>query len=38
MADMAGHHFGRIERPGLFQALVADWLERMEATLVPEVP
>ena len=30
--DLAGHHLGRIERPGLFRALVGDWLERMEAT------
>ena len=30
--DMAGHHLGRIERPAVFQALVGDWLERMQAT------
>ena len=29
VADLAGHHLGRIERPALFAALVADWLERM---------
>ena len=28
--DLAGHHLGRIERPTLFQALVRDWLERLE--------
>jgi pimeloyl-ACP methyl ester carboxylesterase len=28
--DLAGHHLGRIERPMLFQALVRDWLERLE--------
>ena len=27
--DLAGHHLGRIERPALFTALFADWLERM---------
>lgn len=27
--DMAGHQLGRLERPGLFRALVGDWLERM---------
>lgn len=30
--DMAGHHLGRIERPAVFQTLVGDWLERMQAT------
>lgn len=29
--DMAGHHLGRIERPGPFRALVGDWLDRMQA-------
>jgi len=29
VADMAGHWLGRVERPGLFRALVADWLQRM---------
>jgi len=29
VVDLAGHHLGRIERPALFAALVADWLERM---------
>jgi len=29
VVDLAGHHLGRIERPALFTALVADWLERM---------
>lgn len=28
--DLAGHHLGRIERPALFRALIADWLERMD--------
>jgi pimeloyl-ACP methyl ester carboxylesterase len=27
--DMAGHWPGRVERPEVFRALVADWLERM---------
>jgi pimeloyl-ACP methyl ester carboxylesterase len=31
VVDLAGHHLGRIERPTLFQALVRDWLERIEA-------
>lgn len=30
VVDLAGHHLGRIERPTLFQALVRDWLERLE--------
>jgi len=29
VVDLAGHHLGRIERPALFGALVADWLNRM---------
>lgn len=28
--DMAGHQLGRIERPTVFHALVADWLDRMD--------
>ena len=28
--DLPGHHVGRIERPGLFGALVDDWLARIE--------
>ena len=28
--DLGGHHLGRIERPALFEALVRDWLDRME--------
>ena len=28
--DLAGHQLGRIERPVLFQALVRDWLDRIE--------
>ncbi len=28
-ADLAGHHLGRIERPELFCATVADWLDRV---------
>lgn len=31
--DLAGHQLGRIERPVLFQALLRDWLDRIE--LVP---
>lgn len=30
VVDLAGHHLGRIERPELFQALLRDWLERLE--------
>lgn len=33
--DLAGHQLGRIERPALFEALVADWLDRMERDLRP---
>jgi hypothetical protein len=33
VADLVGHHFGRIEQPALFDALVLDWLERMEMGL-----
>ena len=29
--DLAGHHLGRIERPMLLQALVRDWLERLDS-------
>lgn len=36
--DLAGHHLGRIERPELFQALVRDWLRRLEAAPAPAVP
>lgn len=32
--DLAGHHIGRIERPSLFAALVSDWLDRVERSLV----
>ena len=28
--DLAGHWLGRVERPGVFAALVRDWLERMD--------
>ena len=28
--DLAGHHLGRIERPALFEALVRDWLDRLD--------
>ncbi len=31
--DLAGHHLGRIERPMLFEALVRDWLGRIESPL-----
>jgi pimeloyl-ACP methyl ester carboxylesterase len=27
--DLAGHQLGRVERPGPFRELVADWLDRM---------
>ena len=30
VADLVGHHFGRIEQPALFRALIVDWLERIE--------
>lgn len=29
VVDLTGHHLGRIERPRVFNALVADWMERM---------
>lgn len=32
VADLAGHHLGRIERPDLFAALIGDWLQRMAET------
>lgn len=32
--DLAGHHIGRIERPALFRALLLDWLDRVERSLV----
>ena len=32
--DLAGHHIGRIERPALFAALITDWLDRVERSLV----
>lgn len=28
--DLGGHHVGRVERPAVFRALVADWVERLE--------
>ena len=33
VVDLVGHYFGRIEQPALFDALVLDWLERMEMGL-----
>ena len=33
VADLVGHHFGRIEQPALFRALILDWLARMEMGL-----
>lgn len=33
VADLVGHHFGRIEQSALFRALIVDWLERMEMGL-----
>ena len=32
--DLGGHHIGRIERPALFGALVRDWLDRLERSLL----
>jgi pimeloyl-ACP methyl ester carboxylesterase len=29
VADLAGHHLGRVERPEVFRCLVDDWLERL---------
>ena len=29
VADFGGHHFGRLEQPALFGALILDWLARM---------
>jgi pimeloyl-ACP methyl ester carboxylesterase len=31
--DLAGHHLGRVERPGVFRPLVDDWLDRMERAM-----
>jgi pimeloyl-ACP methyl ester carboxylesterase len=33
VVDMAGHYLGRVERPKVFNALVRDWLERVEISL-----
>jgi hypothetical protein len=33
VVDMAGHYLGRVERPKVFNALVCDWLERVEISL-----
>jgi pimeloyl-ACP methyl ester carboxylesterase len=30
VADLAGHHLGRVERPEVFRCLVSDWLDRLE--------
>ncbi|MDA0297658.1 MAG: alpha/beta hydrolase [Actinobacteria bacterium] len=31
--DMVGHYLGRVERPKVFNALVRDWIERVEISL-----
>jgi pimeloyl-ACP methyl ester carboxylesterase len=33
VVDMAGHYLGRVERPKVFNALVRDWIERVEISL-----
>lgn len=33
VVDMAGHYLGRVERPKVFNALVRDWIERVERSL-----
>ncbi len=33
VVDMAGHYLGRVERPKVFNALVRDWIERVETSL-----
>ena len=33
VVDMAGHYFGRVERPKVFNSLVRDWIERVETSL-----
>lgn len=30
VVDFAGHYLGRIERPHVYNALIADWIERMD--------
>ena len=30
VVDLAGHYLGRVERPQVYNALIADWIERME--------
>jgi pimeloyl-ACP methyl ester carboxylesterase len=30
VVDLAGHYLGRVERPRVYNALIADWIERME--------
>ena len=33
VVDLAGHYLGRVERPKVFNALVRDWIERVEISL-----
>ena len=33
VVDMAGHYLGRVERPKIFNALVRDWIQRVEISL-----
>jgi pimeloyl-ACP methyl ester carboxylesterase len=33
IVDLAGHYLGRVERPKVFNALVRDWIERVEISL-----
>jgi pimeloyl-ACP methyl ester carboxylesterase len=30
VVDLAGHYLGRVERPRVYKALIADWIERLE--------
>ena len=30
VVDFAGHYLGRVERPRVYNALIADWIERMD--------
>lgn len=30
VVDLAGHYLGRVERPRVYNALIADWIERLE--------
>lgn len=38
VADLAGHHLGRVERPAVFRCLVGDWLERLNRAHAAPAP